>query len=92
MCEYFLRGKQTQIGKEHQVLVIGESRRNPQQMMGRTSCFRMTIFEKGDYLPGDIVTVKVKRATSHTLFADVLAVANRAPMGMQIAQALSSHA
>ena len=82
---------QSQVGREHEVLVIGEGRRNPMQMMGRTSCFRMTIFDKGDYLPGDLIKVKVKRATSHTLFADVIEVLDRAPMAMEIAQALALH-
>jgi tRNA-2-methylthio-N6-dimethylallyladenosine synthase len=77
---------QEHIGREHEVLVVGPTRRNPQQVMGRSSCFRTTIFDQlpldeGGYHPGDIVRVKTTRATSHTLFGEVVEVVNRAPLG-----------
>ena len=77
---------QTQIGREHEILVIGPTRRNPDQVMGRSSCFRTTIFDQkplneGGYHPGDIVRVKINRATSHTLFGEVSEVVSRAPLG-----------
>jgi tRNA-2-methylthio-N6-dimethylallyladenosine synthase len=77
---------QVQLGREHEVLVIGPTRRNPNQVMGRSSCFRTTIFDQkslnnGGYYPGDIVRVKIKRATSHTLFGEVSEVVSRAPLG-----------
>ncbi len=75
---------QTQIGRVHEVLVIGPTRRNPNQVMGRSSCFRTTIFEQDGYHPGDMVRVKVTRATSHTLFGEALEVVSRAPLGPRI--------
>jgi len=77
---------QTQIGKEHDVLVIGPTRRNPNQVMGRSSCFRTTIFDQMGYHPGDMVKVKVTRATSHTLFGEAIEVISRAPLGSQISE------
>ena len=77
---------QTQIGKEHEVLVIGPTRRNPNQVMGRSSCFRTTIFDQAGYHPGDMVKVKVTRATSHTLFGEVIEVMSRAPLGPRMTE------
>lgn len=85
---------QTQVGREHEILVIGPTRRNPDQVMGRSSCFRTTIFDQpsGDQIihPGDLVKVRIERATSHTLFGELIKVANRAPLGPQFA-GLSLH-
>ena len=87
---------QGQLGRVHEVLVIGPTRRNPDQVMGRSSCFRTTIFDQGTleherYHPGDIVSVRIQRATSHTLFGEVVNVVNRAPMGQHFS-ALSANA
>ena len=73
-----------QVGREHEVLVIGPTRRDPTQVMGRSSCFRTTIFDQADYHPGDMVKVKITKATSHTLFGEALEVVSRAPLGPQI--------
>ena len=72
---------QTHIGREHEVLVLGPTRRNPAQAMGRSSCFRMTVFELGEHNPGDLIRVRILRATSHTLFGELIEVVNRAPRG-----------
>ena len=76
----------TQIGNEVEVLVVGPTRRNPNQVMGRSSCFRTTIFDQAGYHPGDMVKVKVTRATSHTLFGEALSVISRAPLGPRITE------
>ncbi|MEE2644372.1 MAG: tRNA (N6-isopentenyl adenosine(37)-C2)-methylthiotransferase MiaB [Myxococcota bacterium] len=62
------------IGRRFEVLVVGPNRRDPEQLIGRSSCFRSTIFDRHDINgvalePGDLVEVEVDRATSHTLFA-----------------------
>ncbi|MGB0647765.1 MAG: tRNA (N6-isopentenyl adenosine(37)-C2)-methylthiotransferase MiaB [Bradymonadia bacterium] len=61
-----------QIGKTVEVMVQGPSRRNEEQMIGRTSDFKTTILSKDVGQPGDIVTVKIVGATSHTLFSEGL--------------------
>ena len=61
-----------QIGKMVEVMVQGPSRRNENQMIGRTSDFKTTILTKGIGQPGDLVKVKIVGATSHTLFSEGL--------------------
>lgn len=61
------------IGRTAEVLVQGPSRRDPAQVVGRTSCFRTTILPGDGLLPGDLVPVRINGGTSHTLFGDVLA-------------------
>jgi len=58
-----------QIGRRHEILISGPSRRNPKQVIGRSSCFRTTILE-GNHQPGDLVKVEIYDATSHTLFGE----------------------
>ena len=82
---------QAQIGNLHEVMVIGPTRRSPDQVMGRSMCFRTVIFDQDQYNPGDIVQVKIDRATSHTLFGRPQKVINRAPRGAEFA-ALSANA
>jgi tRNA-2-methylthio-N6-dimethylallyladenosine synthase len=77
---------QTQIGKEHEVLVIGPTRRDPNQVMGRSSCFRTTIFDQADYYLGDLVKVKVIRVISHTLFGEAIEVISWALLGPKMTQ------
>jgi tRNA-2-methylthio-N6-dimethylallyladenosine synthase len=60
------------VGDVVEVLVNGPGRRNPEQMIGRSSCFRTTILPKGDYGAGDLVSARVVGCTSHTLFAEPL--------------------
>lgn len=58
------------IGDVVEVLVSGPGRRNPEQMIGRSSCFRTTILPLGEYKAGDMVDARVVGCTSHTLFAE----------------------
>lgn len=61
------------IGRDAEVLVQGPSRRDPTQVVGRTSCFRTTILPGEGLMPGDLVPVRITGGTSHTLFGDVRA-------------------
>lgn len=63
------------IGRAAEVLVHGPSRRDPAQVVGRTSCFRTTILPAEGLAPGDLVPVRIVGATSHTLFGEVGEVA-----------------
>jgi len=86
--------QQLQLGETHEVLVVGPTRRNPDQVMGRTSCFRTTIFEQDSsapYHPGDIIKVEVERATSHTMFGQAIERVNPAPRGAEFAEIGLSH-
>ena len=60
------------VGQEAEILVQGPSRRNPNDMIGRTSCFRSTILPEMDVKPGELVPVRIVGATSHTLMGEPL--------------------
>jgi tRNA-2-methylthio-N6-dimethylallyladenosine synthase len=57
-----------QVGRRETVLVHGPSRRNPEEMMGRTDGFKSVILPAGVGRPGDLVDVVIERATMATLF------------------------
>ncbi|MCB9540814.1 MAG: tRNA (N6-isopentenyl adenosine(37)-C2)-methylthiotransferase MiaB [Myxococcales bacterium] len=61
------------IGREVEVLVQGPTRRDPGQVIGRTSCFRTTILPADGLEAGALVPVRVTAATSHTIFGEVIA-------------------
>ncbi|MEZ4458215.1 MAG: tRNA (N6-isopentenyl adenosine(37)-C2)-methylthiotransferase MiaB [bacterium] len=62
----------TRIGTRQRVMVIGEARRNDEQLCGRTDDFKMAVFPKADGIgPGDLVDVRVVDATSHTLICEL---------------------
>ena len=65
------------VGSVVEVLVKGPGRRNPEQMIGRSSCFRTTILPQGSYSAGDIVHARIVGCTSHTLFGEPVDVASR---------------
>lgn len=63
------------IGRTHTVLAEGPSRRSPKDWCGRTDDFKMVVFpnpEDSGIKPGDLVQVKVRDCTSHTLLADLV--------------------
>ena len=62
------------VGRKIEVLVRGRSKKNPNQAVGRSSCFRTTVLDaESPAAPGTIVRARVTGATSHTLIADVRA-------------------
>jgi tRNA-2-methylthio-N6-dimethylallyladenosine synthase len=58
-----------QVGKHERVLVHGPSRRDPNQLMGRTDGFKTVILPSGVGAIGELVDVTIQRATMATLFA-----------------------
>jgi tRNA-2-methylthio-N6-dimethylallyladenosine synthase len=60
------------LGRECEVLVEGNSKRNPDRWTGRTGTNIITIFEKNDktggYRPGDLIRVRINRAEEQTLY------------------------
>jgi tRNA-2-methylthio-N6-dimethylallyladenosine synthase len=57
------------VGKRERVLVHGPSKRDPNQLMGRTDGFKTVILPAGVGAVGELVDVTIKRATMATLFA-----------------------
>jgi tRNA-2-methylthio-N6-dimethylallyladenosine synthase len=63
---------QAQIGRVERVLLHKTSRRDEAQLIGRTDGFRAVVIDRGEHRPGDLVNVKIERATSATLFGRVV--------------------
>jgi tRNA-2-methylthio-N6-dimethylallyladenosine synthase len=64
----------SKVGQTFRVLVEGDSRRDPDDLCGRTDEFKMTVFPKPegrDIKPGEIVDVRITDCTSHTLLGEV---------------------
>ena len=63
-----LEKTQPYVGRVVEVMIAGESRKSEHDWLGRTDTFKTTIFPKVEgTAPGQIVKVRVTRATSHTL-------------------------
>jgi len=57
-----------QVGKRERVLIHSPSKRDPNQMVGRTDGFKSVIVSDGGANRGDFVDVQIERATMATLF------------------------
>lgn len=74
---------QKMIDKDEVVLVEGQSKKSDQFLAGRTDTNKVVIFPVNDEIKtGDYVKVKINRATSATLFGDLIEVVN--PSGEKI--------
>ncbi|NTW50496.1 MAG: MiaB/RimO family radical SAM methylthiotransferase, partial [Chlorobiales bacterium] len=60
------------VGKIHQVLIEGESKRSDEMWMGRTDTNRVAVFAKDLHNVGDLVRVKVTNTTSATLIGEAI--------------------
>ena len=60
------------VGREFEVLVEGESKRDKNQLSGRTSQNKVVVFDRGDHKVGDYVKVRITGCTPATLFGSVL--------------------
>ncbi len=66
----------TEIGRIHDVLVEGPSKRNAREWRGRSDTNKTVIFphnESADYIVGDIIKTRIIRSTSATLFGERVA-------------------
>jgi tRNA-2-methylthio-N6-dimethylallyladenosine synthase len=81
-----------QIGKTHEVLVFGPTRRDVNQLMGKSSDFKNVVFPQlpadQKINPGDLVNVEIKSATSHTLSGLITSKVSSSPIGERLAQVL----
>ena len=63
----------TEIGRVHEVLVEGESKKKSNEWQGRTDTNKVAIFPHNELIKvGDIVKVKIERSTSGTLFGQLV--------------------
>ena len=64
-----LRNKE-EVGKIREVLVEGFSKRSREQLFGRTSQNKVVIFDKGSYRVGDLINIRINKASAATLFGN----------------------
>ena len=65
----------TLVGTRQRILVAGPSRKNAQELMGRTECNRIVNFDGGPQstrLVGQMIDVAITEALPHSLRAEVL--------------------
>lgn len=63
---------QRDVGKKFEVLVEGFSKRSKEQLFGRTSQSKVVIFPREGRRIGETIRVKITRASSATLFGEVI--------------------
>lgn len=68
--ELSLRSNQNDIGKTFRVLVEGPSKKNPEELCGRSGSNKMCVFPSKGHKAGDYVDVKVLSCTSATLIGE----------------------
>jgi len=69
-----LRFSQAMVGSTQRILVVGPSRKDPNELMGRTECNRIVNFSAGpnpDRLVGQLIDVNITQALAHSLRAEV---------------------
>jgi tRNA-2-methylthio-N6-dimethylallyladenosine synthase len=57
------------IGRDTEILVEGESKRNPDEMMGRSACNKIVIFPANNNKRGEMIRRKITDARGVTLFS-----------------------
>ena len=65
----------TYVGKTVRVMVDGESRRDANDLCGKTDDFKTAVFPKPTHrslVPGDFVDILVEKTTSHTLLGTIV--------------------
>lgn len=67
-----LQRNRLDIGKVHQVLIEGTSKRSAEHLKGRNSANKMVVFPKGNHQVGEYVDVMVTDCTAATLFGEVI--------------------
>ena len=67
-----LESNKRDVGKVFKVLVEGPSKRNPDELCGRASNYKMCVFPDKNHKVGDYVDVKVLSCTSATLICSLV--------------------
>ena len=60
------------VGREFEVLVEGESKRDARQLSGRTSQNKVVVFDRGSHRIGEYVRVRITGCTAATLFGEAI--------------------
>lgn len=68
--ELGLESNRRDVGREFEVLVEGVSKRNPDQLSGRTPQNKVVVFDRGGYGVGDLLRVRITGCTAATLFGE----------------------
>jgi len=63
---------QSIIGRIVEVMVDGTSKKSASQLSGRTDTNKTTVFPSNNFVPGDLAKVKIDRASSATLFGEIV--------------------
>ena len=70
--ELSLKSNQNDVGKTFRVLVEGPSKKNPEELCGRSGSNKMCVFPGRGHKAGDYVDVKVLSCTSATLIGEIV--------------------
>jgi tRNA-2-methylthio-N6-dimethylallyladenosine synthase len=62
----------SRVGTVQRILVEGPSRKNPDELMGRTECNRIVNFAGPKRLAGQMIDVTITEAYPHSLRAEVV--------------------
>jgi tRNA-2-methylthio-N6-dimethylallyladenosine synthase len=62
------RANERLVGRDVEILCEGPSKTNPARLMGRTRTNKIVIFEGGSELIGELVDVRIERATGFSLY------------------------
>jgi tRNA-2-methylthio-N6-dimethylallyladenosine synthase len=72
------RANEPLIGRDLEVLCQGPSKTNPARLMGRTRTNKIVIFEADNGLIGELVDIRIERATGFSLYGTVARIAKSA--------------
>lgn len=67
-----LKSNQKDLGNEFEVLIEGVSKRNADELFGRTSGNKVCVFPSSDHKIGEYVIVKINECTSATLIGTIV--------------------
>lgn len=70
--EHSRKRNQADIGKVHEVLIEGESRRSPEFLQGRNTANKVVVFPRKNHQKGQYVKVRITDCTSATLFGETV--------------------
>ncbi len=70
--ELSLESNRRDIGKTFRVLVEGPSKKNPQELCGRSGSNKMCVFPAGGHKAGDYVNIEITSCTSATLIGKLI--------------------
>lgn len=79
--EHCLERNKRLVGREHVVLVEGDSKRSADFLSGRIDQNAVVVFPKGNFKKGDYVHVKVYDCTAATLFGEAVGLAGGPALG-----------